>query len=208
MLGPTGASRRTRPFERLDSRSNAMRRHFVFLVLLATCACSKDAQKPSEQPAVASASVSAVVPSAPASAAPSAAEPSGAWYVGTWKGDFTAAKRQAVTSTKEGAPAAWDKDDGKRLAGPSSMEITVTSAGAVTGRVKGSLGDLGVRGKVEGEELRASLVPQSDDLTAIQNGYVVMTRDADTLKGRLSAASGDALVLRHGEMTLKKSIQP
>lgn len=184
-----------------------MRRHFVLFVLLTTCACSKDAQKSSEQRPAASASA-AVVPSASASATPSANEPGGAWYVGTWKGEFVAAKRQAVTSTKEGAPAAWDKDDGTRLAGPSSVEIIVDSASNVTGSVKGSLGELGVRGKVEGEELRASLVPKNDDLTAIQNGYLVMTHEADTLKGRLSAASGDALVLRHGEMTLKKSPQP
>lgn len=180
-----------------------MRRHLVLFVLLATCACSKDAQKPSEQRPTASASAAAV-PSVSASATPATAEPSNTWYVGTWKGEFVAAKRQAITSTKEGAPAAWDKDDGKRLAGPSQVEIVVDSTGSVSGSIKGSLGELGVRGKIDGEELTANLVPKNDDLTAIQNGYLVMSREGDSLKGRLSAASGDALVLRHGEMSLKK----
>jgi len=67
------------------------------------------------------------------------------------------------------------------------------------------LGELGLRGKIEGNELRANLVPKSDDIAAIQNGYLVLTRNTDSLTGRLSAATGNALILRHADLVVKKA---
>lgn len=187
-----------------------MRSNFVLSVLLLTCACSKST--PGSGQPMASSTSSAVSTTSPAPNAPSATaklpDSQAAWYGGHWKGEFVAAKRQPGLSAKEGAPAAWDKDDGKRFAGPSTLEVNVDSSGNVTGRVTGALGDLAVRGKIDGDELRANLVPKTQDVATIQNGYVVLTHEADSLKGRLSAATGDALVMRHSEMTLKKDSQP
>lgn len=183
-------------------------RRFVISALFLFSACSKTAAPGSTESA---ASAQAPAIAAPAISAPSASTASpqatqDTWYVGTWKGDATASKRPSATSTKEGGPAAWDKDDGQKLTGPISVELTVDSRGEVSGTLKGALGDLGVRGKVDGNELRSNLVPKSDDIAAIQNGYLVLTRNTDSLKGRLSAATGNALMMRHADLVLKKSV--
>jgi hypothetical protein len=183
-------------------------RRFVISALFLFSACSKTAAPGSSESA---ASAQAPAVAAPAISVPSAStatpQPTtqDTWYVGTWKGDATVSKRPSATSTKEGGPAAWDKDDGQKLTGPIIVEISVDPQGEVSGTLKGALGDLGVRGRAEGNELRSNLVPKSDDIAAIQNGYLILTRNSDALKGRLSAATGNALMMRHADLVLKKS---
>ncbi|HEY5962086.1 MAG TPA: hypothetical protein VIV60_36270, partial [Polyangiaceae bacterium] len=126
------------------------------------------------------------------------------WYVGTWKGDFTVARHNSATSTKQGGPAAWEKDAGQTYSGAASASLHINPQGEASGTVKGALGELGMNGKIDDTTLRANLVARSDDPKAIQNGYVILTRDGESLKGRLDAASGDALVLRQSEVTLKR----
>ncbi|HMA95573.1 MAG TPA: hypothetical protein VKP30_22945 [Polyangiaceae bacterium] len=180
-------------------------RRLVLSVLFLFSACSKtNASGPSEVAPSANAPTVAA-PAISASSASASANPAqDTWYAGTWKGEATVSKRPSATSTKEGGPAAWDKDDGQKFAGPINAEITIDAQGEVSGSLKGALGDLGLRGKVEANELRANLVPKSDDIAAIQNGYLVLTRNTDSLTGRLSAATGNALMLRHADLVVKK----
>jgi hypothetical protein len=172
----------------------------TLLTLVLVCACSKNSPNDalaSSAAAVASAPVVGATPSA-------AAVPQTAWYVGSWKGDFTASRRTSTTTTKEGGPSAWEKDDGQRLSGPAAVEIAIDPSGNANGTIKGALGNLGLHGKMDGEDLRAILVAKTDDPTTIHNGTLVLLHDADSFKGRLSAASGDALTMRQGDVTLKK----
>lgn len=171
------------------------------LALLLLSACSKTPSRGAAPVASASAAIAA----ASASAAAVAAAPKAAWFVGTWKGDFAVARRDSTTTTKEGGPANWEKDDGKKLAGPGSLQLTVDAAGDLTGSLSGALGELLLRGRIDGEELRASLVAKSEDPTAIHNGYIALLHQGDALKGTLSAATGDAQTLRQAVLELKKA---
>jgi len=173
---------------------------FWLVALLLVAACSKGGSK-SEGNSAASAVVNAAAPSA---SGEKTVELTRAWYVGSWKGEFAAARRTSATTTKQGAPGAWERDNGQRLAGPGTMEVTINDQGRVSGNVRGALGDIALRGQIDGEELRANLVASNEDPTAVQNGALVLTHDKDTLKGQLSAGSGDALALRQADVTLKK----
>jgi hypothetical protein len=176
------------------------------VALLVVVACSKGTSKNGDTPAVAaSASTAAVVLAASVVAPANAPNGSGAWYVGTWKGNFAAARRASTTTAKEGGPGAWEKDDGQKLSGPGTLEVIVGNDGRVSGTLKGALGDLGLRGQIDGEELRANLVANSADPTAIHNGTLVLAHDSGALKGRLAAGSGDALAMRQADVTLKKA---
>ncbi len=176
------------------------------VALFLAAACDKAASKNSDASAVAASASAAVVAAASSVATPGdAANASGAWYVGTWKGDFAALRRASTTTTKEGGPGAWEKDNGQKLSGPGALEIVVDNHGRVSGTLKGALGELGLRGQIDGEELRANLVANGEDLTAIHNGTLVLAHESDTLKGRLAAGSGDALAMRQADVVLKKA---
>jgi hypothetical protein len=190
------------------AKASSTMHRFSLMIALLVASCSKSPTQQgspepgaSQQPAPSAASPSAAAVSA---ASPSAAAP-GAWYVGTWKGDFAVARHNSATTTKEGAPAAWEKDAGQALTGGATAEVTIDARGEASGSVKGALGDLGLVGKIDDATLRASLVARGDDPKTIQNGYLVLRRDAEVLKGHLDAASGDALVLRHAEVALKRA---
>lgn len=174
------------------------------LALSLALACSKTA--PQEQAVASSvASASGMVVGAASHDAPAVPPAANAWYVGNWKGDFNATKRAASTTTKEGGPAAWEKDDGKQLAGAGSLTVTIGAGGDLTGALSGALGDIPLHGRLDGEELRATIVANGDDPKAIHNGYLALVHDGEVLKGQLNAATGDALALRQAEVTLKKA---
>lgn len=176
------------------------------VALLFVSACSKSSAKTEETPTPGASASAAVVAAASSDKVPTNAAPiTASWYAGTWKGELAATRRASATNAKEGAPGAWEKDGGQKYAGPGTIEIAVNDRGQVSGAVKGALGELGVRGQIDGDELRANLVSSSDDPTAIHNGTIVLAHDSDTLKGRLSAGSGDALTMRQADVTLKKA---
>jgi hypothetical protein len=177
----------------------------AILTLVLICACSRNSPNDAAASSAAAVVSAPVVGAGASAAAAPAAVPQTAWYMGSWKGDFAASRRTSTTTTKEGGPAAWEKDNGQRLSGPGNIEIAIDVNGNVSGTIKGALGDLGLRGTIDGEDMRAILVAKTDDPNAVQNGTLVLSHDGDDLKGRLSAASGDALTMRQGEVTLKKA---
>jgi hypothetical protein len=112
----------------------------------------------------------------------------------------------STTTKKDGAPQAWEKDDGKRFSGEGQLTLNLSPEGDAIGELSGALGKLALRGKMEGEDLRASIVPSGSDITQIQNGYLTLRRVGDGYQGQLVAASGDALLLREGNVTLSKAV--
>jgi hypothetical protein len=112
---------------------------------------------------------------------------------------------KSTTTKKEGAPANWEQDDGKRFTGECQISLTIAADGTIGGTLKGALGDLELRGAVMGEDVRAALVPTNAEVTSIQNGYITLTRSETGLKGTLTSASGDSLHLRVANLDLKKN---
>jgi hypothetical protein len=167
-----------------------------------TCAlggCGKAAPTEEAKPAACATPSAAPL----ANHAPSAAEKptSGGRYEGTFE-----VKRHAPgLSTKQGAPAAWEKDDGKLLAGTGQLRLEIAADGTVTGTANGALGELSLRGRLEQETLRATLHNSASDPTLIQNGVLMATLSGKSLTGTLRAATGDGLLQREATVTLSKS---
>jgi hypothetical protein len=178
--------------------------YLTVLPLVLICACSKTSSNDAAGSSAAAVVSVPVVGVGPSAAAPKAALPQTTWYIGSWKGHFAVSRRTSTTTTKEGGPSAWEKDNGQSLSGPGNIEVSIDANGNVSGTMNGALGDLGLRGKIDGEDLRGILLAKTDDPTAVQNGTVVLSHEADGCKGRLSAATGDGLTMRQGEVTLEK----
>lgn len=174
----------------------------LLLCAMALVACEKSTPtEPSPVKPTASASAAAA-PTASAQVAPAAAA---AGKATSLAGTFQAALRKSTTGKKEGAPSGWEKDDGKRFTGAGTVQLSVAADGTVTGTLKGALGDLNLSGRLDGDELRAALLPGGTDVTQIQNGFLSLKREGDGWKGQLSCASGDALLLREAQLELVPS---
>jgi len=185
-------------------------KRIALLLVLSIAACSKLPK---------STGVSAADPAAPGNTAPAlsatamgsnlptaaAAPEPGRTATGLYEGRFMAQLRKSTTTTKQGAPSGWEKDDNKKFTGESTLSLSVAPDGTVQGTLKGALGEQTLRGKLQGDELRAAIVPTGSDSSLIQNGFVALKREGDSFKGNLSCASGDALILREASVELKKS---
>jgi hypothetical protein len=179
-----------------------MKRLWICAVLL-TLGCDKGATKSAEP--TPSASAVALVASASASAESVPGIPPSNALAGRYAGTAVVSVGKSTTTRKEGAPASWEQDDGSRFTGECQISLTIGADGAIEGTLKGALGEHALRGAVAGEDVRASLVPTTPQVTSIQNGFVALTRSDTGLKGQLTAASGDSLHLRIAELDLKKN---
>jgi hypothetical protein len=138
---------------------------------------------------------------APASAV-AASTPAPSAKAMQYAGTFKARAKKSATTAKEGAPQAWEKDNGATYAGDGKITLSVAADGTVQGALAGALGDRTLRGQLSGDELRATLVTAGTDITQIQNGTLVLKREGSSFKGVLTAATGNALILREAEVTV------
>lgn len=166
----------------------------VCLALLFGVGCNK------AEPTPAPAASAAPEARASVSAAPAPAEKP--WYVGTWSGSYTA-ERLAI-ELPIGMVPAWTKDDGSKASGQGQVALEVSPEGVVSGSAEGPLGKQLARGSVEGDTLRAELVPGQNDDNAFR-GVLLVTRDGDAAQGELRASTGDSLTVRRANVTLTKA---
>jgi len=122
-----------------------------------------------------------------------------------YSGNVEVTRSEPRLTEKQGAPSAWAKDDGKRLAGPVTLEVAIAATGEVTGTLTGALGELSLTGAFEEQTLRAVLVNADRSRETIQNGVVIATEKDGKLAGTLTAATGDGLVQRRGTLSLSRS---
>lgn len=122
---------------------------------------------------------------------------------GTWTGKYDAQKGRVAmpTDVKDAARAG---DDGKQMAGPGSVEISIAADGDVTGKSQGALGPAIVRGKIDGKMLRSSFVPENPLATRAMTGVLVGIVKGDTIVVELRVAGPDALLVRQSNFELKK----
>lgn len=179
----------------------------LLLSAIALIACEKSTKADNSPTMPASSASVAAAPGAPALAAPAvpASSKTNSSKTTSLAGTFQAVLRKSTTGKKEGAPSGWEKDDGKRFTGAGSVQLSIAPDGTVTGTLKGALGEPRLSGRLEGDELRAALLPSGTDVTQIQNGVLSLKREGDSWKGQLSCASGDALLLREAQLELKPS---
>jgi hypothetical protein len=147
------------------------------------------------------------VASAAAVPAPSnqeAAKTTASGCAGRYTGTYAVSPTKAAITQKEGAPAQWEKDDGKGLAGQGEITLEVAADNLISGTVKGPLGEQTLRGSCDETTLRAELDTASGDPTSIKNGVLLAELNGDIANGTLAAATGDSLVRRSGTVSLRK----
>jgi hypothetical protein len=148
----------------------------------------------------------------PAPVAPSSAQPqpavaaqTGSACAGKYQGDYTVAAAKSDLSTKDGAPAQWDKDDGKLFAGKGTIQLQVDASNSVSGTANGALGEQTLRGWCDDKTLRVRFDSGTDELAKVQNGYLLAEISAAETKGTLAAATGDGLIRRAGTVNLQRA---
>ena len=174
------------------------------LLLFCFCpACKQAASTDTATPQV-TASPSVTAP-ASASALPSASAPqSGSACAGKYQGEYAVSNVKSALSHKEGAPEQWETDDGKTLAGKGTLTLQVDSNNVVSGNAEGALGQQTLRGYCDETTLRVQLDSAGNDLSKIQNAYLVADLSGSQAAGTVVAATGDSLLRRAGSVTVRR----
>jgi len=137
---------------------------FGILLLAALVACGQGEENPhstSTAPATTATGSLATAQSSAGSTGESDPSPDHPW-TGNWSGRFKAEKGDV--SVPEGVPyPTWDGDDGFHTSGDGAVSVTIGPEGEVTGTGRGALGAFAIRGRVEGETLRAGISPAPGD---------------------------------------------
>jgi hypothetical protein len=185
-----------------------MNRSFFALILIATACNQNKAETTSASSSAAAVQVNAPIGSVAVAATTPSTAPAESGQNRAFSGSFAAQVNPSATTNKEGAPQAWSKDDGKKFTGDGKLTLEIAANGAVQGKLSGALGDLLLRGKLTGDDLRAVIVTSggetgaevSKSVARIQNGTLVMARAGNGFKGTLTAATGDSQILRRAEL--------
>jgi hypothetical protein len=162
----------------------------IWLALLVTLGCQNAARQ--EQQSTSASAVKA------APAAPSAAPKP--WFEGAWQGAYQAELHRIELSA--GGVKEWKKDDGRAASGAGTLSLAASADGSVTGTARGPLGAHQVTGRVEGDSVALSLVP---DVLDGFRGTILASKAPEGIKGTLQASSGDSLTVRKASVTLTKA---
>jgi hypothetical protein len=137
----------------------------------------------------------------PTAAASSSAAPASS-YAGEWRGDYES-KRARVDVPRGNPWPGWKKDDGSRL-GTGSVKLTIAADGEISGEASGALGALWLRGRLEGDAIRAGVSPARADEVGAMTGTLTGNTRAQAIQATIRAASPDGEVVRVAEVTLHK----
>lgn len=167
-----------------------MKRTMVLgLVCLVTVACDKQPTKadPASEPAAPVASAEPAPPPAPAM--PTA-----------WSGKYVS-KVGAVNPPANARNKIWEKDPGTDAVGEGTLEVSLDDK-RVTGTLTGPLGECHLSGELDGDNLRANLVPNDPNADSAMTGFLVLTRDGDVFKGELRASDREGRIVREAKVDL------
>lgn len=150
-------------------------------------------------PSASAAASAAVAPITPSAKPPSSLELSGTYV----------AERAVIEMTRgEGRQVAWDQDDGKEGAGTGKLAVRIDEEGTARGTAEGVLGGQIVRGILDGDTLRLTLVPEVAGQERSFSGVLVAERRGEEFQGDLRASSGDSKLVRRGTATLSRRVSP
>ena len=174
----------------------------VLVAAALTAACDDE-----PEPAAPARGAASAAPSTSASTAASA-KPPAPWYAGTWSGTFETQHYLIERTKREGAVAAWDKDEGEKAAGQGRLSLDVDADRRVTGTASGPLGALVASGEMDGDTLRVQLSPKdprAPETAESFAGTLIAKRKGQLLEGRIQASSGDSRVVRDAAVKLEKA---
>jgi hypothetical protein len=146
-------------------------------------------------------------PTATVTAAPSgsqsAAQAGAGSPVGTWEGSYNA-KKGTVELPSKVKDKARGRDDSSAAVGPGTVTLTISPDGELSGKATGALGDATLRGKAEGEMVRASVFPDNPALPHAMTGVLVGMLKEGVIRGEIRVAGPDATIVRESAIELKR----
>jgi hypothetical protein len=167
------------------------------LMLSAGCESPRGRTEPSSEPAA-----TRPTPSARSSAeadASAANQP----LLGRWSGSYRS--RRVTIEMPRGLPAgAWQHDDGSLGSGEGRIELEVRSDSELRGTATGALGELDIRGMVEGDSVRAGLTPRNPMADPAMSGILMGQREGQQIVGELRVSSQDGSLVRSAPVSLKR----
>jgi hypothetical protein len=192
--------------------SNRSLARFACLFALSVFGCDKPTTQnvdaaPSAQPKTsADPAGSSPEKTAAASAVPSAsAAPANADkpLVGTWEARYDA-KKGDVEMPPRVQDKVRSKDDGKVAMGPGTLTLIINKDLEVEGSMEGALGSATLRGKVEGDQVRAQFYPVDPLDKRAMFGMISGTFKDDRIEAGIRVASGDVTIVRKADIVLRK----
>ncbi len=123
--------------------------------------------------------------------------------VGTWEGKYDA-KKGEVGMPPRVEDKARAKDDGKIATGAGTVTIIIGKDLELAGTSEGALGTAKLRGKVDGDDVRAAFDPVDVQDKHGMFGIVSGKRKDDQIEAVIRVASGDALVVRESNIVLRR----
>lgn len=185
----------------------------ALLILSLLWACNSAPDKPDRDPPpppqrLSAAAASATAPSASASAAPLPSQSAGASsdagaLAGVWEGRYDAQKATMETHPKIKTREIGE-DDGKRAAGPGTLEITIGRDGEVRGKGTGALGAVTITGEAKGVMLSTSVMPDDIRSPTAMSGTLIGELKGGVFHATLRVAGPNATIIRYSKVELKK----
>lgn len=161
----------------------------LLLVVLATTGCTHKKSGGSSTSA-----------SASAGAAASAKPP---WYSGHWSGTYASVKQ--YMDPMVGPEIKWQEDEGGTAHGFGKLSLDIDKDQHVTGKASGPLGDMTVRGTLDGTTLRVRLLPVAERVGAFRGTLIAQRKGkTDTFEGKLHASNGMSRIVRDAPVKIDK----
>jgi hypothetical protein len=131
------------------------------------------------------------------------AEASTPAYVGSWQGHYTAQK-QNLALPKGESDKLWTPDNGSVAVGEGSIELSIDQSRLIVGLARGPLGQLHLRGLLDGNTLRAGLSAADPTATVTMTGFMVGEIAGDQISGQLQVSNHDASLVRNANVRLRR----
>jgi len=123
--------------------------------------------------------------------------------VGTWEGRYDA-KKGEVGMPPRVEDKVRAKDDGKTAIGVGTVAITIGKDLELQGTAEGALGSAKLRGKVDGDDVRAAFDPVDVQDKRGMYGIFEGKRKDDRIEARIRVTSGDVTVVREANIVLRR----
>jgi hypothetical protein len=177
--------------------------------MLAACACDAGPGKPDKSPPppvtgarAPEAPGSAAMPSLSASASAAAAAPANK-LAGTWVGTYES-KKGSVALPDKVKDKERDADPGTVAVGKGEVTLTIAPDGDVKGKWSGALGKVTLTGKLDGNVVRVSALPDDYAAADAMTGVLIGMAEGDKIRAEIRVAGRDANIVREAAFEMKR----
>lgn len=164
---------------------------------------SSPASISSNTPALSSALNSAPSAQSPPAAQKSAQPSEDPSFTGVWEGSYNA-KKGSVALPSNVKDKVRGGDDGKKAVGAGTVTLTISAENELVGKLDGALGKATLRGKIDGQMVRASIFPDDPTDSSAMTGVLVGMLKDGAIVGEIRVAGPDASVVRESPIELTK----